>query len=393
VAGDGRIVLTWEPPEHDEPIGYRYGRDGVDAGGAGPWSGMLPATARTATLDKLVNGRAYAVTVAAVYPAEAVPASVTVTPVARPSDPPPVPRGTAWLSGVADDDVTRINGWGGWRGQAVTYVRSWADSGESNQTTLPRMKEIVDAGYRGVLEMCVGGPSDWAGAARGGHDEVWTKTCRRAHVLYGGLRGLDLSMAHEFNNGYPWIVRADQQANFRLAWARWYAIVQRELVAKGRAVRVVLPCNGDTNSGWTVKDGLPALGTFDVLGVDPYNFWPSVSNAAEWSALATSWKGGTPRGVVAWADYAESIGKPLSVGEWGLAPSGKFPVDVPFYITAMREFFAARAPRDPYKPGPGEIAGEAYFNAWEGHGRLWPTATNASNSRAAYLALNWGAPQ
>lgn len=392
VPADGKVVLSWEAPAGAAPIGYRYGRDGTDAGGAGPWSGDLGPDARTATLDKLVNGRTYEVALYAVYPdGQYIGVSVAVTPMG-PVGPIPPPPGTVWLSGVADDSVSRIHQWAAFRGQPTTYARVWADT-PSAMESLSRMGEVTSSGYSGALDVACGGPSDWAGAANGDFDQFWVKQCRKALSLWGNLTRLDLSMAHEFNNGYPWKVSGDEQAHFRTAWARWYKIVQAELVTKGKNAKVVLSCNSDTNSGWTVAAGLPDPSTFDILGCDFYNFWPSLNTQAAWDANKNLWKGGTPRGIQAWIDFAARIGKPISFPEWGLAPSGNFPVDDPFFVRKMREVFASIAPTDPYRPGPGKLAGEAYFNAWPEHGQIYPTSVNATNARAAYTSLTWGTAQ
>ena len=305
-----------------------------------------------------------------------------------PPVPVPVPTGAAWLSGVADGpDV--IAKWGSFRGTPATYARVWADADKNNMLNLYAMASLTATGWDGVLDLACGGPSDWASAATGGWDTTWRAQCRKALSLWGNLRGLHLSMAHEFNNGYPWHVTSANQASFRKAWARWYRIVQEELVAKGKNAKVVLSCNSDTNGGWTLAGGLPDPSTFDILGDDDYNFWPAITNQGQWDAKGSIMKSDVPRGIKAWIDLAAKLGKPLSVPEWGLAPAGDFPVDTPFYVQKMNDLFRSIAPTDPYNPGPGQLAGEAIFNAWP-HSQIFPGAT-APNSRAAYLGLKWGA--
>jgi hypothetical protein len=305
---------------------------------------------------------------------------------------PPAAGGTAWLSGVADS-VPTILKWGAFRGSPATYARVWADADRNNQLNLYAMGELTSAGWDGVLDLACGGPSDWTLAAAGGWDATWRAQCRKALSLWGNLRQLHLSMAHEFNNGYPWHVTSANQANFRKAWPRWFRIVQEELVAKGKNAKVVLSCNADTNGGWSLAGGLPDPSTFDIYGVDDYNFWPAVMNQEQWDAKKSSMKGDTPRGFEAHVVLATELKKPISVPEWGLAPSGDFPVDVPFYVKKMRETFARLAPADPYNPGPGQLAGEAFFNVWPGHGQIYPTAINAAASAVQYQRLKWGAAQ
>jgi hypothetical protein len=307
-----------------------------------------------------------------------------------PVDPVP-PPGKSWLSGVADGP-TIIHDWAKFRGTATTYARTWADSDSNNMQNLYTLAAVKGTGYSGVLDLCVGGPSDWADAARGGYDLKWRGQCRKILELWGNLRRLDISMAHEFNNipGYAWTVSGPEQADFRNAWARWYGIVQDELVRMGKNAKVVLSCNSDTNGGWTLKNGLPSISTFDYVGVDNYNFWPATPDQAAWDKTYDSFKGDVPRGIGAWIAFARKIGKPITVPEWGCAPGGNFPVDDPFYITMMNKTFASIAPADPYNPGAGELAGEAYFNAYLARGRLYPQNPSAPKVARVYLDL-WGA--
>jgi hypothetical protein len=304
--------------------------------------------------------------------------------------PDPKPTGRGWLSGVADG-VDIITGWPAFRGSPTTYARVWADSDRSNMDNLWALQDLSKTGYSGVLDLAVGGPTDWASAATGGYDSVWAGQCRKAFQFYGNLKQLHLSMAHEFNgNWYPWSVSPGQQANFRTAYARWYRIVQAELVAKGKNVKVVLPCNSDTTQGWTLADGLPAPTSFDILGCDFYSMWPPLANQKDWDANYYSMKGDVPRGIGSWMWLAKDLKKPLQFGEWGLNPNQpNNTVDNPYFIQKMRALFASIAPTDPYNPGPGELAGEAYFNNYPTNGRLFPTTT-APQSRTAYLGLKWG---
>jgi archaellum component FlaF (FlaF/FlaG flagellin family) len=77
------VTLTWAPPTSTggSPItGYRVARNGTDSGGTGPWSTVLPATARTITFKYLLPGSSYSVNVRAVTAAgTGAAASKTVT--------------------------------------------------------------------------------------------------------------------------------------------------------------------------------------------------------------------------------------------------------------------------------------------------------------------------
>ena len=80
-SGDGTLTLRWDLPTQLSPTGFVYGRDGVDANGYGTWaSDPLPPTATSATLDKLVNGRAYGIYVEALSAAGPHRVTFTATP-------------------------------------------------------------------------------------------------------------------------------------------------------------------------------------------------------------------------------------------------------------------------------------------------------------------------
>lgn len=83
------VTLTWSEPTStgNSPItSYRVSRNGVAADGAAAFSMTVPATTKTYTFTKLVNGTAYAFTVEALNTKGASPvATVTATPTAPPT--------------------------------------------------------------------------------------------------------------------------------------------------------------------------------------------------------------------------------------------------------------------------------------------------------------------
>jgi hypothetical protein len=65
----GSATISWSPPSSaggSAISGYRVTRDGVDSAGKGAYASVQPATARRFTLNRLVVGRIYTLTVAAV---------------------------------------------------------------------------------------------------------------------------------------------------------------------------------------------------------------------------------------------------------------------------------------------------------------------------------------
>lgn len=106
-AESGSVVLRWSPPASDggSPVtGYRVARDGVDAGGAGPWSTQRTAEIRSQTFGKLMPGSTYALSVAAVNAVGTGAAATVSVTVARVVTVPGVPTSVA---GSADDALLK----------------------------------------------------------------------------------------------------------------------------------------------------------------------------------------------------------------------------------------------------------------------------------------------
>jgi len=132
---------------------------------------------------------------------------------------------------------------------------------------------------------------------------------------------------------------------------------------------------------------IPDTRYFDVVGVDFYSMWPDLTTQTIWNqSLLTKKSDGAPRGIQAWFDYAKAIGKPLALPEWGLNTQSDS--DNPFFISQMRNIFAANGCLVRTLPGPGQMAGEAYFNH-KAISRLWPT-TSMPGSAAMYKSVVFG---
>ncbi|MGI8457681.1 MAG: glycosyl hydrolase [Propionibacteriaceae bacterium] len=298
-----------------------------------------------------------------------------------------------WLSGAGDPQAAHVAGgdFGRWRGDHTSFARIWADESLPTMAGVWMLDGYRAAGWTGTLDIACGGPRDgqtWSSAAAGGMDATWRATCRSVRAHWGNLRAVHLSMAHELNGSwYPWAVTRKNVTSFRNAWRRWYGIVATELVAEGKNALVCLSLNADTLSDVSVAELWPGPAYVDVLGCDFYSAWPDLTTEAEWdSHRHDTTADGSPRGIEAWFGYARSIGKPLSFPEWGLNPN--LVSDNPLFVQKMRNTFAAHAGSDPHRPGPGQVAGEAYFND-RAQGRLWPS-TLAPRAAARYQSLRWG---
>jgi hypothetical protein len=326
-----------------------------------------------------------------------------LTSTAPPQTPPtpPAGTGTTWLSGAGDDNAlqTADGAFGMWRGEPATYARMWADASTEAMRGLDMMFPYRDTDWTGVLDIACGGPGrgggSWATAATGAMDSTWRYQCQKIHAnWWPHLAQVHLSMAHEMSgNWYPWSVNSGNVAHFKTAWRRWYGIVQEELVSKGRNAKVVVSYNFDTTADVSVQTIDPGTAYYDIVGVDFYNMWwgggpgSGLNDQTAWNNNLNAMKGSSPRGIGAWFSYASSVGKPLSIPEWGLSPQAY--VDSPFFITTMRNYLATKAPADAYAPAAGKLAGDAYFNTWP-ECRLYPM-TSVPNAAAAYRAARWGA--
>lgn len=306
----------------------------------------------------------------------------------------------SWASGAGDD--THENNadpakFGAWRGEPVTYATIWTYPSGYTSHDQVALNLFTKRGYNGVINLSSGWPvgTTWAQAANGSLDQYWRDMVDTIVEDMGSVQQVHLSFAYEFNGTWMnWSVKGDV-ANFGKAWKRMHDIIDAR---KGnKDIRLVLPFAGGPQPGVTIQQYVDAVGTanFDILGVDLYDAWWNDGNdgnlktQAEWDNAYMSYANNGPRGWGAWTAYAKKLGKPISHPEWGLSDRRDVPiVDNPFWIQKVYEHFTSVAPADKFNPGPGQLAGEAFFDTWD-QSRLYPT-TLLPNSAAKYKSLTWG---
>lgn len=293
----------------------------------------------------------------------------------------PISDGQTWLSGASGDGAAD-GALGEWRGDPVDIVGTWADQGD-NQTQLYSIApggEVAD--FDGPIDIAPGGLLDgetWAAAADGAYDDRWRESLTRMAELRAGKGTTYIRPFHEFNLGgaYPWAVTPDQASDFTTAWKRYRAI-QQEVFPQAKLVYGVNVTSSGTDLDW--RSTWPGPGQADVLGVDSYNGWPTITSAADFDKqLDARGEGGIPVGLNAYREQAEQWGVPLAVPEWsGRAEMG----DESAYVTGMVDWFAANA-----GDGPGQLVYEILFNAPqdEGNFQLFSDDTRMPASAQAYV--------
>jgi len=289
-------------------------------------------------------------------------------------------EGGTWLSGASGDGAAD-GSLGEWRGEPVDIVGTWADVGD-NQTQLWSIApggEVAD--FDGAIDIAPGGLQDgdtWAAAADGAYDDRWRESLTRMAELRRGRGTTYVRPFHEFNlAGWNWSVGPGDAEDFTAAWKR-YRAVQQEAFPEARLVYSVNVTSSGTGLDW--RTTWPGEGEADVLGVDTYNGWPTITSAADFDAqLQARGEDGIPIGLDAYAEQAADWGVPLAVPEWsGRAVMG----DEPAYVTGMVEWFAANA-----GGGPGQLEYEVLFNAPQDDGnfQLFSADSLMPSSAQAYV--------
>ena len=356
--------------------------------------GTIGAADRTYTDSGLNAGTSYSYSLVGNFQAggSTNAATVSVTTNTAPTSP-----GSKWLSGSSGTGT--VNGsFAAWRGEAATYNRTWSDATTGDQQQMWAVDSFRQAGFSGILDVAPGGfkPGmnwNWQNAASGAYDDHWRTMARKLVEVYGTLKCMDISLFHECNGTwYDWPIKSGDAAYFRTAFKRMSDIFRYEMVTVGKKkIRIVLSLNSDNVGGIPIANYMPDLSSFDILGVDLYDFLMTRTES-EWNNFTNSWKGGAPLGMNAWITYAQSIGKPISFPEWGINPDTGYSGsnrDNPLYIQKMYDAFKAIAPADPYNPGPGQLAGEAYYNDRPNKSQIFGQ-TSAPNAAAKYKSLVWG---
>lgn len=348
----GSALLAWADGPSGAPTTYKFGRNGTDTGGAGPWTSVaLPPGTHTAELDKLTPGAPYIFTVTAttLVPARNWIATVSATiPKGTTTPPPPPPPGTGavtWSSGVwANQDAALATDFAARRGQALgnivvfTSRQSWAAQLEVDEATgKPWWTAAMPAGFTGDLVVKL---PLWTMDGDRGTQSDWQQL---ANQIGATGRAVWVCLGWEMNmgskgQGWEWQLTA---ANFN-DWVMLY----RQAVVWMKAVRPGLRFAWNPNSGGDQAGG-DQRAAFQELkdlhhgyGPDSYDAWPPdntpagrVTHLTERGYLGESYA------------YAVANGCQFVLPEWGVYSGTQWGTqggDNPQYVNDYMGFLASK---------------------------------------------------
>jgi hypothetical protein len=267
--------------------------------------------------------------------------------------------GMRWASGVYLPDVrpSAHNAFGKWRGARTDVALVY--SGRANWAAVVDPTWLYQAWGKASQTLVISAAPypdqpdpdhptyTLAKCARGAYDSQWKRFGTSVTKAKMAKRTI-VRLAWEFNGDWnPW--SAYSPADFVGCWRKIFAAA--ESTAPG------LRWDWTVNRGVSAAlddpiDAWPGKRYVDIVGIDSYDGYPAVTNAATWN---TQYSG--PYGLKFWADFAKRKGKRLSLPEWGLYPgtawAGHGGGDSSYYIAKMFGFFRQQGDRMAY---------EAYFN-------------------------------
>jgi hypothetical protein len=293
--------------------------------------------------------------------------------------------GANGLSGVNGDpvfDTAHVQRFCAARGRpcriAHTYTdrTSWASMTGGSGWTFEFFSDFAGALVISQGLVPIGGEADLPRCAAGAFDERW-RDFGELMVEHG--RGDSIvRLGWEFN---------ERTSPWRGTDAAAYIGCFRRAATNIRATDPAVTLDWTINAHST-PDGLcggrstncyPGDAYVDIIGIDNYDHFPWSPAKADFDRTAAA-----PEGLTWLYDFARRHGKPFSVGEWGVVPTGDAGRENPDFVRWMHQWFAAHATH---------LAYEAYFSDCGAGGvrsRLFRTGDDCPGnpgSAAAYRAL------
>ena len=291
---------------------------------------------------------------------------------------------SGWHSGASGDSAAS-GAFGTFRGKPIQVTAVWGDTTAEEQSQVNAL-DAYDT-FDGDVDVAIGGlvkGDTWAQAAQGAYVERWRTAIRKIASKRSSKPGtVYVRFAHELNGDwFDWKVTPSDVTSFKTAWKLYHDLLKQEYPA----AKLVFSPNSGSSTNVPISEMYPGDDLVDVIGVDFYDGWPSVTDAAGWAANLDTMQGANPYGVGAWQKFAASHGKPLAFPEWGLRAG-----DHPAFIQGMHDFLAQHAAHPGDTDLGGKIVYDVYFDiANGGNSDFMITGGHNPQAAALYRTLAWG---
>jgi len=294
----------------------------------------------------------------------------------------PGPNGLSGVDGDPVFDTAHVEQFCTARGRPCKIAQTYTDrTSYTSMTSGTSWTFEFFADFDGALVISQGlvpngGEEDLAGCAAGEYDQDWRD--------FGKLM-----VAHGRGDS---VVRLGWEMNEKTmswrgldptAYVACYRHAAQAIRATNPAVLLDWSINAHgtppTLCGGRSTNCYPGDAYVDIIGIDNYDHYPWSTSKATFDGTATR-----PEGLTWLYDFAHTHGKPFSVGEWGVVPTGDAGRENPEFIRWMHDWFAAHAP---------DLAYEAYFSDCSAGGvqsslyRTDPACVQNTRSAATYRAL------
>jgi hypothetical protein len=263
----------------------------------------------------------------------------------------PGPNGLSGANGDPVFDTAHVEQFCTARGRPCKVAQTYTDrTSYASMTSGTSWTFEYFADFDGMLVVSqglvpTGGEAELAGCATGEYDRQW-RDFGSLMVAYG--RGDSVIRLGWEMNEKTMAWRGIDPA----AYIGCYRHAAQNIRATNPAVLLDWSINGHGTPaglcGGRSTNCYPGDDYVDIIGVDNYDHFPWSSTKAVFDRTAAK-----PEGLTWLYNFARKHGKPFSVGEWGVVPTGDAGQENPEFIRWMHAWFAAHA---------SDLAYEAYFS-------------------------------
>lgn len=208
----------------------------------------------------------------------------------------------------------------------------------------------------------------WKNAAEGQYDSHWIKMAQS--LKRSAPSNAIIRTGWELSHRYPWTIagcRTDEEVNWYKAGHRHLVDILREHYSREFKISWNF-LRGSNKLPRPILDYYPGGDYVDFVSVDYYDaWWPQDNTTLEaFNRNAATGTPTHPNGIATWLALAKSVGKKLTVDEWGITTTDCADMcggdgrgaatggDNPVFIEGMYNFFRANSEH---------IGAELYFNS------------------------------